>query len=322
MKYVSLETYRKLIGWPEVSVHIRNSPSTPYWVRREGKVLSFDPLRFLPVKTRISQVIIGEQCSFFQGQGSLYLWTDRDPLFLQLSFKIDQVCPSGTGAFFTSLEGYCCYLELQTLLQGFPNPIQVSPRVLSIRGIVTSIASGQNHTLFLLETGAVYGLGHNDYGQLGLSYEEVCQKCGSEREFIHPYPDGTDEPRRLPLSVRVRQIYTGANHSLLQSWNRGLLTMGKNNFGQLGREGDCRIARPLLTIRGKILQAAAGGDHTLLQTAQGTVWSLGIRGRKQILFKRNIASFATNGVQSIFSTLEGEVLVWGDRPRRNRCTIL
>ena len=97
---------------------------------------------------------------------------------------------------------------------------QSSP--MSVVGIsnIAKIASGGQHTLFLTQTGGLYGCGLNNYGQLG---------------------DGTTLSRSLPVAVstlassKIVDIAAGLNHSVALDQFGKLWSWGQNSYGQLGQ---------------------------------------------------------------------------------------
>jgi hypothetical protein len=81
---------------------------------------------------------------------------------------------------------------------------------------VTAIAAGGMNSLFLKRDGSLWGMGHNDEGQLG---------------------DGTYNNTNLPeeiVSGKVAAIAAGHEHSLFLNSDGSIWGMGHNLFGQLG----------------------------------------------------------------------------------------
>ena len=78
--------------------------------------------------------------------------------------------------------------------------------------------------------------------------------------------------------VKVTQIATGANHTVVVSEGGGLWTCGRGRHGQLGH-GHFNDAGPLQrleALRGmNVTRAVAGGSHTVCLTDCGSVWSWG-----------------------------------------------
>ena len=93
--------------------------------------------------------------------------------------------------------------------------------------------AGKFHSLFLTESGKVYSVGFNKYGQLGLS----------NSLFIH-----AEEPVEVFTdNVKIKQIVVGSHHNLLLGEDGRLYGFGARMHGQLdgeimdGREEQCSI---------------------------------------------------------------------------------
>ncbi|KAI5702500.1 hypothetical protein M8J75_000776 [Diaphorina citri] len=84
---------------------------------------------------------------------------------------------------------------------------------------IALIACGANHSFVLSKSGAVYGWGKNDCGQLGLNDEQ--------NRFV---------PHHLKSlrSVKVKYISCGEDYSVFLTQEGGVFTCGDGSFGQLG----------------------------------------------------------------------------------------
>ena len=67
---------------------------------------------------------------------------------------------------------------------------------------VTKIACGDMHSLFLTNTGSVFSIGDNTYGQLGIGENEKIQQSG-EALLIQDL-----------LNFKITDIFAGNDHSL------------------------------------------------------------------------------------------------------------
>ena len=81
---------------------------------------------------------------------------------------------------------------------------------------VTRVAAGRSHTLFVESDGTLWGMGDNEYGQLGLGYA----------------PAFTNVPQQI-TSGTIGMVAVRENHSLFTIGN-GLWAMGENAYGELG----------------------------------------------------------------------------------------
>ena len=90
-------------------------------------------------------------------------------------------------------------------------------------GGVKSI-SGDRHLLMLMWDGSVWGVGNNEFGQLGNG-----QDRRNNPNFV-PF----DKPIEISSFSDVASISAGYSHSLLVKENGSLLGMGENWRGELG----------------------------------------------------------------------------------------
>ncbi len=84
---------------------------------------------------------------------------------------------------------------------------------------VEGIACGESHTIFKNYKGQVYGMGSNDYGQLGI---------GSRLN--------TKSPQKIWGLEKVKQIAAGREFSAAVLATGAVLTWGQNESGQLGED--------------------------------------------------------------------------------------
>jgi len=88
---------------------------------------------------------------------------------------------------------------------------------------VIAIAGGcsSDHTLFIKRDGSLWGMGENQYGELG------------DGIFSTTYPNGKNQPEQI-VSSNVTAISAGSYHSLFLKNDGSLWGMGDNQNGQLG----------------------------------------------------------------------------------------
>ena len=133
--------------------------------------------------------------------------------------------------------------------------------VKGIPGQVLAIATGDRHSLVLLESGQVFGWGSNELGQLG---------------------DRTTLNRNRPQLIegipgKVVSVAAGSFHSLVLLESGEIYGCGRNMFGQLGdvTTTDRNYMRLVRGLPSKIIDISAGDYHSLALTENGRVYSWG-----------------------------------------------
>lgn len=145
-----------------------------------------------------------------------------------------------------------------------PRPVQGATNI-------QQIACGAFHNMALDQNGRVLTWGTNDYGQLGnggTSYQKTPQKVVDLDE------------------IEVSDVVAGGWHSIALSKHGELFIWGRGEYGRLGlgdKSGASRL-RPqkLKSLEGHcIIQAAAGGTHTMCLTVESRIfiWGRGSFGR-------------------------------------------
>jgi alpha-tubulin suppressor-like RCC1 family protein len=128
---------------------------------------------------------------------------------------------------------------------------------------VIAIASGDYHSLVLLDDGTVRAWGRNEYGQLGNS---------------------TTISSNVPVLIaglgNVKAIAASGFHSMALLSNGQVFSWGRNNFGQLGDGTTINRNTPVAVITSSgaltgVMKVAAGAYHSLVLLANGTVMAWG-----------------------------------------------
>ncbi|XP_043826949.1 probable E3 ubiquitin-protein ligase HERC3 isoform X1 [Dromiciops gliroides] len=152
-------------------------------------------------------------------------------------------------------------------------PSQASPqRVKSLEGIpLAQVAAGGAHSFALSLSGAVFGWGRNNAGQLGLS-------------------DETD--RQSPCHVKLLRtqkvvyISCGEEHTAVLTKSGGVFTFGAGSFGQLGHDSmndEVNPRRVLELMGSEVTQIACGRQHTLaFVPSSGLIYAFGCGARGQL----------------------------------------
>lgn len=151
-------------------------------------------------------------------------------------------------------------------------PANVTPRHLTNRRMwheIEKVVCGSYHTLAIAKDSTVYGMGLNNYGQLGLGDHE-------------PRPTAESIEQEHWLGDKIVSAGAGEHHSVALSAQGRLFAFGRNDFGQLGighaaLQG-CRVSNTphLIDVPIKFSMIAVGGNHSLaVDETKHQVWSWG-----------------------------------------------
>ncbi|XP_054941776.1 probable E3 ubiquitin-protein ligase HERC3 isoform X2 [Physeter macrocephalus] len=152
-------------------------------------------------------------------------------------------------------------------------PSQASPqRVRSLEGIpLAQVTAGGAHSFALSLSGAVFGWGMNNAGQLGLSDEK-------DRE----------SPCHVKLlrTQKVVYISCGEEHTAVLTKSGGVFTFGAGSCGQLGHDSmndEVNPRRVLELMGSEVTQIACGRQHTLaFVPSSGLIYAFGCGARGQL----------------------------------------
>ena len=147
------------------------------------------------------------------------------------------------------------------------NTAATTPVGVYAANLITAVAieAGSQHSLALDPYGSVWAWGNNVSGQLG---------------------NRTQTASLLPVQVNISTgaylsdivaVNAGSNHSLALKSNGTVWAWGDNSYGQLG---DGTSVGKLYAVRviglpTSIVAIAAGGNHNLAMTSDGSVWAWG-----------------------------------------------
>jgi len=182
---------------------------------------------------------------------------------------------------------------------------------------VLQVAAGGGHTACVTEDGAAFAFGYNANGQLGL---------------------GVTEERNVPTLLRgelenksVMQVAAGNNHTIFVTADGLGYACGANRNGQLGvGDTEDRLVPTLITgqLQAKTaVYVAAGDDHTVCITEDGSLFSWGCNDNGQLgvgdtekrrvptlvtgLQGKRVVHVAAGEVHTVCSTADGSVFTWG-----------
>ena len=162
-----------------------------------------------------------------------------------------------------------------------------------------------SHSIALASDGTVYTWGFNQYGQLGNN------TTTNSRSPIAVQTAGT------PLAGKtIVQIAAGADHSLALDSDGALYAWGSNAYGQLGNGTTTNSSVPIAVkiagtpLAGKtIVQIAAGANHNMVLTSDGTVYAWGWNYHGQLGNNTKTNSNTIVAVQTIGTPLAGKTIV-------------
>ncbi len=157
--------------------------------------------------------------------------------------------------------------------------------------VVSQVSAGADHSMIVMTDGSLWAAGSNDNGQLG---------------------DGSTTDRLTPVKVKtaggaamteVKQVSSGANHSMILKKNGDLWAVGLNKYGQLGDGSTAKKSNPVqvvtagsaphetiqslgvtnptevLTAAGRPLTEVAhissGNEYTMIVKTDDTLWAVG-----------------------------------------------
>ena len=148
-----------------------------------------------------------------------------------------------------------------------------------------TIAAGGAHTGAIKE-GQLYGWGRNNFGQTGLGKTTTLAQNNSSIIQVHP-----DTPTLMSAaSNKLLTLSFNQNHSLAIAEDGQVYSWGDDKFGQLGRgslghDSCSRLCRfdiaPIAGIN-NALMVAAGYNHNLILSADGSVWAMGANAQGQL----------------------------------------
>jgi alpha-tubulin suppressor-like RCC1 family protein len=151
-----------------------------------------------------------------------------------------------------------------------PNPTPTAVTLPGATGPVVRAAGGEDFSLAMTSTGQLFSFGANAFGELGTGINDAGASV----------PRPTPAPVRLPATVK--QIGAGEFAGFAITSDDRLYSWGENNFGQLGTTGHYGTltaspspAQVMLTHTGRLTAVAAGGEHTVVLTSTGEVFTFG-----------------------------------------------
>lgn len=166
-----------------------------------------------------------------------------------------------------------------------------------------TVAAGGSHTA-ALHDGQIYGWGRNNYGQTGTAYISTFTDTMGHPEL----PTLMNNAPKNLISIKFNQ-----NHSLAIDDKGQVYSWGNDAYGQLGRgqsnrhscvkSADCRLDISAIAGINNAVMLAAGYNHNLVLTKDGSVWAFGANAQGQL--GNNTAIDSSIPVKVDFSASEG-----------------
>jgi alpha-tubulin suppressor-like RCC1 family protein len=164
--------------------------------------------------------------------------------------------------------------------------------------VISQIVCGYYHTMFLTDDGNVYGVGINDYYQLGYSSSSSSQ---STPRHLSWFREGGN-------NITISQIACGYYHTMFLTDDGNVYGVGRNNYYQLGYSSTANQSTPrhLSWFREggnniTITQIACGAYHTMFLTDDGNVYGVGRNYDYQLGYSSSSSNQSTPRYLSWFS---------------------
>jgi alpha-tubulin suppressor-like RCC1 family protein len=220
--------------------------------------------------------------------------------FYNSSIRITEISSNGNHSLFLTSEGhvYSCGSNTKGQLGLDSTDLQKqlaliekyydSEEIINYYAImITQIACGGFHSLFLTSEGRVYSCGSSKNGELGLGTSGPGQDK-SKPILIRKYYDLNNHYHNY-TDIKITKISAGYDYSLFLTSNGRVYSCGSNYWGQLGLDStDLQKNTPILIesyndsnlqqityTNIKITKISAGGYHSLFLTSEGRVYSCG-----------------------------------------------
>ena len=168
---------------------------------------------------------------------------------------------------------------------------------------VTEVAAGASHSLFVKADGTLWGMGDDNFGEIGVSKSNLPQSPGYQfwcngLFYIESTPVVGCADLPLKVADNVVAVAAGDNFSLYVTAGGWLWGMGYNNLGQLGLGMTNTVWRPEL-LASNVVAVAAGSDFSLFLTADGILWGMGDSSVGQLGLKPGPPTYQTNSLVPI-----------------------
>ncbi|CAN8069152.1 unnamed protein product [Agarophyton chilense] len=191
---------------------------------------------------------------------------------------------------------------------------------------VKKVSAGNEFSMFLCEQGEVYAVGSGEHGHLGNG--RTGERIESAGKVVF---DIVSTPIRVPFSedVKIRQISSGANHTLALDENGKVWSWGWGGYGRLGhrKPEDELVPRKITTFDGDLYKldfVAAGSTCSFaVQQSRHSIFFWGVTKKtgESFMYPKPLfdlqgwnVRFVAAGPTSVVASAERSVISWGPSP--------
>ncbi|MDH5218055.1 MAG: hypothetical protein OEX19_10185, partial [Gammaproteobacteria bacterium] len=178
---------------------------------------------------------------------------------------------------------------------------------------VVDIGAGNNHSVAVMENGAVFTWGENKMGQLGIRSKQ-----------------NSSSPVQVAGIENAKKTSVGANHNLVLLDDGRVLAWGANESGQLGDESTEAKLQPVeILFEQAVVAIYSGENFSFAQDDKGVIWAwgdnqfgqLGLGDRRArskptpLPLDVNVLEISAGKAHSIALIEDGTLLAWGDNSK-------
>eukprot|EP01043_Picozoa_sp_COSAG02_P019289 COSAG02_NODE_923_length_15877_cov_26.660920_5_plen_267_part_00 len=150
---------------------------------------------------------------------------------------------------------------------------RTSPEQLPLPTNVVKVATGLGHTMMVDSDGRIWGVGRDNWGQLGLDSNG---RTSSSDTVSCVGATCHTSPEMLTSPTNVVQVSCGDFFTVVLDGDGRLWSMGRNSNGQLGLgDVDRRYSPVQLESPTNAVHVACGREHTMVVDRTGQLWTMG-----------------------------------------------
>ena len=142
---------------------------------------------------------------------------------------------------------------------------------LKIMDDIKSVSSSYKHTLIIKTDNTLWGLGYNEYGQLGQG--DIIKTTDDYFKYEYCEPYFYEEP--VKIMNNVSDAKAGGNHSVVLKTDGSMYTFGGGSYGQLGYGNPLRLSNEQRAVMRNVERIEAGSSSSFAFKEDGTVWWCG-----------------------------------------------